>query len=130
MKLAVGLGCDRHAALDTLQAALTTALSTIGASAQDIALFASIDKKSDELAMLQLASDMNLPLRFFSAEQLAQVAVPNPSETVRKYMGTPAVSEAAALLAGNTDQQHLLVEKFKFLGADGKNATVSIARMS
>jgi cobalt-precorrin 5A hydrolase len=50
-------------------------------------------------------------LVFFTAEQLAQVAVPNPSETVRKYMGTPAVSEAAALLAADTTLQHLLVEK-------------------
>ncbi len=130
MKLAVGLGCDRNTTLLTLAAALDSALALIGGSRDAIAVFASIDKKSDETAMLQLAAQQQKPLRFFSASELAQVDVPNPSETVRKYMGTPAVSEAAALLAANTGQQDLLVEKYKYLGDDGKNATVSIARMS
>ena len=54
--------------------------------------------------------------------------VPNPSATVLKYMGTPAVAEAAALLAAHAGIEQLLVEKHKHRGADGKNATVSIAR--
>jgi cobalt-precorrin 5A hydrolase len=57
------------------------------------------------------------------------VPVPNPSETVRKYMGTPAVAEAAALLAAGVDMRALLLEKYKYRGEDGKNATVSIASM-
>ncbi|BBA33947.1 putative cobalamin (Vitamin B12) biosynthesis CbiG protein, truncated [Methylocaldum marinum] len=48
-------------------------------------------------------------------------------ETVRKYMGTPAVAEAAALLASRGE---LVVEKHKYRGPDGKNATVSIARLN
>jgi cobalt-precorrin 5A hydrolase len=55
---------------------------------------------------------------------------------VRQYTGTPSVSEAAALLAGAgvlgrseaLPMTALLVEKFKHRGADGRNATVSIAR--
>jgi cobalt-precorrin 5A hydrolase len=42
-------------------------------------------------------------------------------------MGTPSVAEAAALLAARTSASELLVEKFKHKGADGRNATVSIA---
>ena len=38
------------------------------------------------------------------------VEVPNPSETVRKYTGTPSVSEAAAILAAGADQSHLIIE--------------------
>ena len=63
------------------------------------------------------------------AAELAVVAVPNPSETVRKYTGTPSVSEAAALLAAGADQTHLIIEKHKLRGPDGRNATVSIARI-
>jgi cobalt-precorrin 5A hydrolase len=135
MQLAVGMGCDRNVSLETLEAALDQALASITASRADIAFFASIDKKNDEVALLNLAKNEKKPLQFFTADELAQVPVPNPSETVRKYMGTPAVSEAAALLAAKnklaakTDQQDLLVEKFKYLGSDGKNATVSIARV-
>ena len=57
------------------------------------------------------------------------MTVPNPSETVRKHTGTPSVSEAAALLAAGTDLSHLLIEKHRLRGPDGRNATVSIARM-
>lgn len=46
-----------------------------------------------------------------------------------KYMGTPAVAEAAALKAANAELTDLLVEKHKYCGVDGKNATVSIARI-
>jgi cobalt-precorrin 5A hydrolase len=130
MKLAVGLGCDRGVSLATLNRALDLALAQIGLSRPDIAVFASIDKKNNEVAMLALAQQEQKLLQFYSAEELAEVEVPNPSETVRQYMGTPAVSEAAALLAAQVSQQDLLLEKFKYLGSDGKNATVSIAKVS
>jgi len=54
--------------------------------------------------------------------------VPNPSETVLRYTGTPSVSEAAALLAARAAMPSLLVEKHKTRGADGRHATVSVAR--
>jgi len=57
------------------------------------------------------------------------VPVPNPSETVRKHTGTPSVSEAAALLAAGAGAQ-LLLEKHRLRGPDGRNATVSIARIA
>ena len=90
---------------------------------------ATIDKKNDEQALLQLAKKHKWPLHFFTAEQLAKVPVPNPSDVVLKYMGTPAVSEAAAILAADVTMQDLLLEKYKYLGKDGKNATVSIVKM-
>ncbi|MDO4683795.1 MAG: cobalamin biosynthesis protein [Lautropia sp.] len=96
--IALGLGCDRGTPLETLLAAIEQALQGIGASWQQVAGMASIDLKADEAAMQQLMQDRGMPVRFFSAEQLAGVEVPNPSEVVRKYTGTPSVSEAAALL--------------------------------
>ena len=79
---------------------------------------------------MQLAAQHGWPLHWYSALQLAAVPVPNPSVTVQRYMGTPSVSEAAALLAAQADLSALVVEKQKFRGPDGKNATVSIARMA
>lgn len=130
MRVALGIGCDRNAGLQTLQDAVSQALAQAGLAHEAVALCASIDKKNDEVALLQMCAERNWPLQFYSAEQLAEVKVPNPSDVVRRYMGTPAVAEAAALLAAQTDMSALLVEKFKHLGADGKNATVSIARLA
>ena len=42
---------------------------------------------------------------------------------------TPASLEAAALLAAGTDSHNLLIEKHRLRGPDGRNATVSIARI-
>ena len=125
-RLALGIGCDRGTSLATLQTALEQALTLTGIDGSRIDVATSIDKKSDEAAILQLAARHDWPLRFFTAETLATVAVPNPSATVLKYMGTPAVSEAAALLAVAPGGR-LLLEKFKYQGSDGKNATLSIA---
>jgi cobalt-precorrin 5A hydrolase len=129
MKVILGLGCDRNTSLATLRTAVEQALTLAGLDKTAIAGAASIDKKNDEMAILQLADEHDWPLYFFTAQQLAQVPVPNPSETVRKYMGTPAVAEAAALLAADADMRALLLEKHKYRGEDDKNVTVSIASM-
>ncbi|HHI93555.1 MAG TPA: cobalamin biosynthesis protein [Gammaproteobacteria bacterium] len=122
------MGCDRGVSLETLNTALDQALEKINQTRDAVMALASIDKKNDELALLALAEQQSWPLHFFSAAQLAQVEVPNPSAVVMKYMGTPAVAEAAAILAAQASMQDLLVEKHKYLGADGKNATVSIVK--
>ena len=129
MNVILGMGCDRGIPKQTLEDAIDLALGSIDLARRDIVSLATIDKKNDEVALLALSSDHNWPLQFFTAKQLAKVEVPNPSEVVRKFMGTPTVSEAAALLAADTDMSNLLVEKFKHRGSDGKNATVSIAKL-
>lgn len=125
--VAAGLGCDRGASLDTVEQALAEALLQVGLDESAVQVLASIEAKADEPALLELASRRGWPLRFFSAAELAAVPVPNPSATVLRYMGTPSVSEAAALLAAGADAGSLLVEKLKHCGTDGKNATVSLA---
>lgn len=128
-RVVLGLGCDRGAAPETLQTAVEQALALAGLDESTVVGLATIDKKNDEAAILQLAAEHGWPLGFYPAAALAQVPVPNPSETVRRYMGTPAVAEAAALLAVRGSIDDLLLEKHKYRGADGKHATVSIARL-
>ncbi len=127
MQVILGLGCDRYTSFKTLETAVNQALLSTKLNGKNVAGIATIDKKNDEQAILQLVEKQKWPIHFFNAEQLAKVTVPNPSEVVLKYMGTPAVSEAAALLAAATTMDDLLLEKYKYLGEDGKNATVSIA---
>jgi len=129
VKLVLGLGCDRGTPLITVETVITQALASANLSLEQVVLLASIDKKQDEVALLELTNKLALPMLFYPAEQLAKVPVPSPSAVVMKYVGTPSVSEAAAILAAETDMSDLLVEKYKYRGADGKNATVSIVQM-
>jgi len=128
-RLAVGLGCDRDTPVATVALALDEALARIGAAPADIAAVASIALKADEPALHALARRHGWTIRFYPAEALAAVPVPNPSETVRRHTGTPSVSEAAALLAAGADLSALVVEKHRLRGPDGRNATISIARI-
>ena len=62
--------------------------------------FATIDLKASE-PVVRLLQAEGYPFTFYTAEQLASVAVPTPSDTVARHVGTPSVSEAAALLSSN-----------------------------
>lgn len=129
MRVVLGMGCDRGTSQQTLETAIDQALALVAQPRSAITALATIDKKNDEEALLALSSQHHWPIHFYPAEELAAVPVPNPSETVRKYMGTPAVAEAAAMLAANSGVENLILEKHKYRGSDGKNATVSIVRL-
>ena len=128
--IALGLGCDRGTPASTIVRAIDEALTACRASLADVRAVASIDLKADEAGLLQVATSNGWQIRFYAARELALVDVPNPSETVRRYTGTPSVSEAAALLAAGAGRNDLLIEKHKAQGLDGRNATVSIARIA
>ncbi len=132
LTVSLGLGCDRGTPAATLAQAVGEALALADVPWDAVAAVASIDLKADEAGLLALAAERGWAVRFYSAAELAGVPVPNPSETVRKYTGTPSVSEAAALLAageGGAAATELLIEKHKHRGSDGRHATVSIARI-
>jgi cobalt-precorrin 5A hydrolase len=128
-RLALGLGCDRGTPAATIAQAIAEALAACGGELADVRAVASIDLKADETGLATVARANGWTIVFHPASELAAVAVPNPSETVRRHTGTPSVSEAAALLAAGADSRHLLIEKHKLRGADGRHATVSIARI-
>jgi len=128
----LGLGCDRGTSVATLAEAVAQALALLNLERPAVVGLASIDLKADEPCMHALAQRLGCPIRFYSAQQLAQVPVPNPSTVVLRHTGTPSVSEAAALMSAGSrglpaPLSALRVEKHKHLGADGKNATVSVA---
>lgn len=130
MKVALGLGCDRGTPSATIAAAIADALAQSGATLADVGAVASIDLKRDEAGLIELAREYGWNIAFYRADELARVEVPNPSATVLRHTGTPSVSEAAALLAAGATMDKLLVEKIRRRGADGRNATVSVAAMS
>ena len=129
MRVILGLGCDRNTPQESIHSAIQLALDSVGLKHSAVDGAATIDKKSDEVGLLAACESAGWKLHFYSAEELSQIEVPNPSEVVQKYVGTPAVAEAAALkLAGRT-MDALLLEKYKYRDSEGKNATVSIVKV-
>ena len=100
----LGIGCERNTSLSLLERLVDQTLASQGLADGAVAGLASIDRKGDEPALLELARRRGWPLRLFSAADLAVVEVPNPSELVAREMGTASVAEAAALrAAGGSD---------------------------
>ena len=81
--------------------------------------YCTIDVKADEPFIDKLREE-GKQVHFFTAEELAAVEVPHPSDVVAIHVGTPSVCEAAAILGSNHGK--LIIEKVK-----GKNFTAALA---
>jgi len=121
--LALGVGCERGVEAEELETLVSETLAAAGLSPQSIACIASIDIKSDEDAIHALAQSLNVPARFFAADQLEAQAprLANPSDIVFDETGCHGVSEGAALAAAGVDGD-LISPKTK-----SKRATCAIA---
>ena len=122
----LGVGCERGTDLALLERLVMEGLAAAQLAAAAVAGLASIDRKGDEPALLELAARRGWPLRLFRAEQLAEVSVPNPSAAVAAEMGTASVAEAAALLAAGTGAQLLLPKQIQRRQA-GENGAATLA---
>ena len=121
--IVIGAGCERNAEPQALIDLAETMLANEGLSPKSVAAIASIDLKADETCIHALARHFDVPVRFFTAEELRRqtARLKNPSETVLAEVGVAGVSEASALaLAGPTSE--LIAEKQK-----GNRVTAAIA---
>ena len=105
----VGIGCERGTATELIETAIRETCQQYHLATEAIAGIASIDLKRDEVGILNVCQNLNLPFKTFAAAELQQVEVPTPSEMVRQEVGTPSVAEAAAMIAA--DRDNLLVAK-------------------
>ncbi len=116
----IGIGCERNTSKEFIANSLNNLLESRNLSKYSIAGLATIDIKKDEKGILELAEEKNLPIKFFSKEDLSTIIVPNPSSVVEKEIGTPSVAEASCLLAAGKESK-LLEEKRIF-----KNQSVAV----
>jgi cobalt-precorrin 5A hydrolase / precorrin-3B C17-methyltransferase len=121
--LVVGVGASRGAPADEVLGLIEGALRDAGLSPRSLAELATVDAKADEPGLVEAAARLGVPLVTHSAEELAAVEVPNPSDAPLAAVGTPSVAEAAALVGGG----ELLVPKRKSERADGRPAMATCA---
>jgi cobalt-precorrin 5A hydrolase len=127
--LVVGLGCDKDTPPDLVERGLVSLLAQYRLSVKSIKAIATIDLKRDEPAFVELALRHRWPLHVYAADELDGVpGIENPSQTVKRHVGTRAVAEPAALLAAGADT--LLVPKHSYTEAGaGRSMTLAIARI-
>lgn len=120
--LVAGVGLHGDTTKETISEGLNFCLEKYNLSRKSIAKLVSIKKDNDVQGLIDLGKEMNVSIEYFQKEELASIEIPNPSETVQAFEGTPSVSEAAAIKSSGG---RLAVEKQKF----PPNLTIAIARI-
>jgi len=124
--IVIGIGCERNTDEKLIQRAIEESFSKNGLSLFSVACIATIDKKNDEIGLLNLSKNNAWPIYFFSALELSQVKVPTPSNIVLNEMGTASVAEAAAILLG-AQCGRLIQEKQIYSSKEDEFGAVTIA---
>ena len=121
--LVLGIGCNRGTPADEIDEFATTHLKKLSLSAKSIYCVASVAAKRDEAGLIEFAEQLAVPLCFFEADELNQVAFPSPpSEHALVAVGATGVAEPAAILASCGGL--LLLEKVK-----SANVTLAVAKL-
>ena len=118
--LTVGIGLAHHAQpVEDILNDINQLMVTSELESSAIEKYATIDLKADEPVVKYLQAK-DTEVVFYTADELAKVDVPTPSETVAAHVGTPSVCEAAAILGSNNGK--LIIQKVK-----GQNWTAAFA---
>lgn len=102
-----GIGCRQGTPAAEIVAAVEAACEASGIDPLAVGALASVDIKAGEMGLLQAADRMGTGLVFFPPEELAALERPG-SDFVAAQVGTPAVSEPAALLAAGEGSELIL----------------------
>ena len=125
--LHLGFGCRRQCDPAGIPEAIEAKLQAEGLSPQSIATVGTIELKKDEpLLQALLARWPQAHAEIYSAETLAAIDVPNPSEKALAATGSAGVAEAAALESAHGGP--LLMEKQTGKQTEGNDFTFALAQ--
>ena len=117
--IALGIGCNRGTSAAEIEAVVRETLRELNLSLRSVKAVCTIDRKRDEAGLLEVCGKYGWELVCYTPEQLNQVEVEEPSETVYRFTGAYGVSEPAAKLY--TGAAKLLLTKKK-----AGNVTISV----
>lgn len=124
--LTMGLGCRYQCEPMDIPAYIEGEISRMGYYPEAIGSIGTIDLKKDEPLLLALMERWNIKeANIYTAEELASVEIPNPSQKVYEVTGVYGVSESAARLAAGLGS--ILIEKQKGMIHQGNDFTFALA---
>ena len=101
--LQLGIGCRKGISVEAVEKAVSVVLENNRIPRAALCAVASIDLKARERGLLDFCQQWELPVRFYSAEELRQVpGTFAPSEFVKSITGVDNVCERAAMLGARS----------------------------
>jgi cobalt-precorrin 5A hydrolase len=120
--LVAGMGCHKGTPSEELVDFIKRTFQQEGLSLLSLKALATIEAKKEEPGLRMAARSLGVEFLWFTATELKDIPVPNPSPRVARHMQVASVSEAAALKAGGVE---LILTKRK-----APNATLAVARVA
>lgn len=120
--IVLGMGCNRGTSAEEIEAVIRETLDELQFSIKSVKALATIELKKDEEGLIAVCEKYGWPFVWYSPEQLNQVEISDPSDTVFKFTGAYGVSEPAAKLYAGVDRLVLTKKK-------SGNATISVGLM-
>lgn len=126
--IVLGIGCKRGVTADVIQKRVFAAFEYMKYDFRQVIEIATIDIKRDEQGLLEFAERHNLPIKFYTAEEL--MSVPKEPHNLKgsgfvlKITGADNVSERAAILAAGGGR--IIIPK-SYPNCTGDGVTVAAA---
>ncbi|MGO4617793.1 cobalamin biosynthesis protein [Nocardia sp. 2YAB30] len=95
-ELVVGIGFRPRTSADRIRAALREVLGD-----KVIGYLATLEQRATDSGLRMVAAELGVPIRSYSAADLAMVDVPNPASRTLEAVATASVAEAAAVLGAD-----------------------------
>ena len=124
--LNLGIGCRRDCNPEGVAEYIGKTLVENGISPKAIKSVSTIDLKKDEPLLAELCKWQNIHFcNVYTANQLAGIVVPNPSEKVMEVTGVPGVAESCAIKSA--DYGKIILEKHKGKISEDSDFTFAVA---
>lgn len=120
--IVLGMGCNRGTSAEEIEAVIKETLDELQFSIKSVKALTTIELKKDEAGLIAVCEKYGWPFVWYSPEQLNQVQIEDPSETVYKFTGAYGVSEPAVKLYAG-------VEKLVLTKKKSGNTTISVGLM-
>lgn len=124
--LNIGIGCRRNCNPEGVSDYIKNVLWEQGISLSSVKSVSTIDIKKEEAVFADLANWEYIEFcNIYTAAELKDIDVPNPSDKVREVTGVAGVAESCALKA--SDGGRLILEKQKAKLSEGSDFTFAVA---
>lgn len=124
--LHLGIGCRKNCNIDGISAYILDVLSRNSISFLSVTDISTIDLKENEPLVKDVQKILgNVSVNIYTAHDLKDIEVPNPSKKVEEVTTVPSVSESTAIKSANGGT--LVLEKQKGKLSEGNDFTFAVA---
>lgn len=120
--IVLGIGCNRGTSAAEIEAVIQETLAELNFSMMSVKAICTIDLKKDEVGLLEVVRKYGWEFHTYAPQELNEVRIEAPSDTVFKYTGAYGVSEPAV-------RRYTGAESLDVVKKKSGNVTISVARL-